>query len=210
MPIKNDKTYINGKLRTSPFDKELDLEARNKRDFKKSPSYVHRTDANHSIDDDHANNSNYYPSTARDSRDPPSRKRNTKNLEALVSSRPRLQFSKDATAPNFKEELEDLTLKLKGFNTVQDDGYKFLVGEYEKVAKGSDNFEENISTRDKNGEVETPPSHEAGQEVNNEPIALDVNHANEIKSYGDGGICSICFTFEPDAVYMNCGHGGSR
>lgn len=208
VPIKPDKTYINGKPHSSAFDRELELEARPRREFKKSPSYVHRTDVNHSIDDDPANNSNYYPPTARDSREPPSRKRNTKNLEALVSSRPRLPFSKDAAAPNFKEEREDLTLKLKGFNTVQDDGYKFLVGEYEKVAKGSEHFEENISTRDKNGEVETPPSLEPGVEVNNEPIAIDVNHANEIKSYGDGGICSICFTFEPDAVYMNCGHGG--
>lgn len=169
---------------------------------------MHRTDVNHSVEEDQADTSNYYPSTARESREQPARKKHSKNLDALVSSRPKLQFSKDAPAPNFKEEQEDLTLKLKGFNTVQDDGYKFLVGEYEKVAKGSENFEENISTRDKNGEIETPLSLEVGQEVNNEPISLDVNHANEIKSYGDGGICSICFTFEPDAVYMNCGHGG--
>lgn len=30
----------------------------------------------------------------------------------------------------------------------------------------------------------------------------------DIKSHGEGGICVICFTFEPDAVYLPCGHGG--
>lgn len=168
---------------------------------------MHNTEINQSVDDDENNNSGFYPTSARESRHTNSRGRKQKQMIEMVPSKNRQSFKDEALDKNFKEEKEEMILKLKGFNTVEDDGFKFLVGEYEKAENGSDN-EENISTRDKiAGENELNPA-ENQQVLEAEPISIDVENANEIKSYGDGGICSICFTFEPDAVYMNCGHGG--
>ena len=47
---------------------------------------------------------------------------------------------------NFSEQKVDLVLRIKGFNTVQDDGVNFLVGEYETMPKGMDQYAENVST----------------------------------------------------------------
>lgn len=69
------------------------------------------------------------------------------SLDAILSSRARVSPNFVEPAPsNFSEQKVDLVLRIKGFNTVQDDGVNFLVGEYEPMPKSNDQYGENVST----------------------------------------------------------------
>ena len=50
-----------------------------------------------------------------------------------------------------------------------------------------------------------------GEEIGEDEDAVEVDNLeelDEIRSFGEGGVCVICFANEPDGVNMPCGHGG--
>lgn len=216
------KDFISKKpstIMTKGKQKGLNLHASHT-DFRTMRNEALKTESNvqlekYSAFDGQLDRSAYVTSTQRGARGHQSlRTKPSSNLDAILSSR--VRFGPTMTEPDhnaFSEEKVDMVLRIKGFNTVQDDGINFMVGEYEAMPKGAENFEENISTVGVHlidqGDKAAGDHEGSAERKQEEPVALEVNDVNEIRSYGEGGICSICFTFEPDSVYMNCGHGGT-
>ena len=93
----------------------------------------------------------------------------------------------------------------------------FIIGKYEHMdleaiemplarSRSNDRFDQaNLNTIEDNQPTEVIPDEEA---IDLAEIG-DVQGLEEVKSFGEGGICVICFTEEPDSVFMRCGHGGN-
>lgn len=136
-----------------------------------------------------------------------------KGTEGMLSSRFRPNSDLIETKRNFKQTKEDLMLKMKGLNAFDDNGMRIVVGKYEAMGEDEANQPdlENLPTVTIGADFENLAGPQEGGKQGPTVIdgPLEANDLNEIKSFGEGGICSICFTNEPDAVYMLCGHGGT-
>lgn len=113
-----------------------------------------------------------------------------------------LRFSKNSKITKEKGE-KDVNFIIGKYEHVEDEGQDMPLAR----SRSNDRFgEENLNTIEENQPTEVIPDEEA---IDLAELG-DVQALEEVKSFGEGGICVICFTEEPDSVFMRCGHGGNR